>query len=73
MYMNAMFKNLEAEMARKGLKRKDLTEVVFNGATNKAWRKLNAGPQNVELTLRECEMVRDEFFPEHTIDYLFER
>lgn len=73
--MNALFKNLEAELARKGLKRKDVTVAVFNGATNKAWRKLNTGEQNVELTLKECEAIRDTFFKEEgfTIDYLFAR
>lgn len=70
---NPMFKNLEAEMARNGIKRKDLTERIFNGATNKTWRKLNRGDHTVELTLKECEEIRDTFFKDHTLDYLFER
>lgn len=68
-----IFKNLEAELARNGLKRKDITDVIFNGATNKTWRKLTATDQTVELTLKECEQIRDTFFPDMTIDYLFAR
>lgn len=71
--MKVLFENLEAEMAKRGIKRKDLTEKVFNGATNKTWRKITKCDSNVELTLKECEQIRDEFFPDCTIDYLFER
>lgn len=65
-----MYYNLEAEMARKGLKRKDLTEAVFKNATNKTTRKLNG---IVDLKLEECKLIQSKFFPEHTLDYLFEK
>ena len=64
-----MFPNLNAEMARKGLKRKDLAR-VFKGRIPSVSEKLNG---KYPLYLDEARQIRDEFFPEYSIDYLFEK
>ena len=64
-----MYPNLNAEMARKGIKRKDLA-VLFAGNPNQVTAKLNG---KIGLSLKDCEKIRDTFFPDLTIDYLFKR
>ncbi len=62
-----MFRNLEAELARKGITRAELAKVLgINIATMS--EKLN---YNGRLKLSEAQMIRDELFPDHTVDYLF--
>lgn len=64
-----MYPNLDAEMARKGIKRKDLAS-LFSGRVPTVSDKLNG---RYPLSLYEAEKIRGEFFPELTLDYLFER
>lgn len=64
-----MYPNLDAEMARKGLKRKDLAE-LFGGRIPTVSDKLNG---KYPLSLHEAERVRALFFPDLTLDYLFDR
>lgn len=64
-----MFPNLEAEMARKGLKRKDLAS-LFKGRSATVSDKLNG---KTPLLLDEAYRIQSTFFPECTLDYLFAR
>lgn len=64
-----MYPNLNAEMARKGLKRKDLAR-IFKGRIPSVSEKLNG---KARLYLDEACQIRDEFFPEHSLDYLIEK
>lgn len=64
-----MYKNLEAEMVRKGITRQDvadLIEVSYNTARN----KING---NNQFLLDEAYKVKKEFFPELSFEYLFEK
>lgn len=64
-----MYPNLDAEMARKGIKRKDLAN-LFSGRIPTVSDKLNG---KFPLLLEEAERIRNEFFPDLTLDYLFEK
>lgn len=62
-----MFKNLEAELARKDITRAELAKVLgINIATMS--EKLNY-PRRLRLS--EAQMIRDKLFPELSMDYLF--
>lgn len=62
-----MYRNLEAELARRGITRAELAKVLgINIATMS--EKLN---YNGRLKLSEAQTIRDKLFPEHTVDYLF--
>lgn len=62
-----MFPNLRAEMARVGIKTKHIMELLeVNRRT--AQNRLNG---KVPPTLPEMLKIRDAFFPDMTIDYLF--
>jgi len=65
--MKKVYPNLEAEMARKGLKRKDLADVL-NVRTATIYDKLNG---KYPFTLNEAMKIRDNLFPDLTVDYLF--
>ncbi len=63
-----MYPNLEAEIARKGLIKKEIAEQLdYRLAT--LYDKLN---RKTKFTLDEALEIRDEFFPEMEIEYLFE-
>lgn len=64
-----MFPNLDAEMARLGLKRKDLADEIFSGRTATVSDKLNG---KYPLLLGEAIRIRATFFPDFSLDYLFE-
>lgn len=62
-----MYPNLEAEMARKGIKRKDLAP-LFKGRPATVSDKLNG---KSPLLLDEARKIQSAFFPQHSLDYLF--
>ena len=64
-----MYPNLDAEMAREGLKRRDLAW-IFNNRIATVSDKLNG---KSPLLLDEAVKIRDAYFPNLTLDYLFER
>lgn len=68
--MSTKFKNLEAEMVRKGINRDDLVNVL-GGSKSSVYRKL-AG--ECRVSVEEAQKVNDTFFSDcgFTIDYLFE-
>jgi hypothetical protein len=64
-----MFYNLCAEMARKSITTTDLSRVTHK--TGRSIRnKING---NGDFTLSEVYAIRDAFFPQMNIEYLFER
>jgi len=67
--MQNMFPNLVAEMARKGLKRKDLAP-LFKGRNATVSDKLNG---KSPFLLDEAYRIQSTFFPDCTLDYLFAR
>lgn len=64
-----MYPNLDAEMARKGLRRKDLAG-LFNDRVPSVSEKLNG---KYPLSLDEAYRIKLDHFPECSMDYLFER
>ena len=59
--------NLKAEMLRHQISQKDMQE--FLGCSESTLRKkLNGYSQ---FTMREAVAIRNKFFPDMTIDYLF--
>ena len=63
-----MLKNLQAEMARKGLSNKDIAAVI--GRDEKT--VLNKIRCDTEFTRKEMLLIKRKVFPKHTLDYLFE-
>lgn len=62
-----MYRNLKAEMARRGITNERLARGIgVNPATMSA--KLNVVGR---MRLDEAQQLRDKFFPEMTMDYLF--
>lgn len=63
-----MYKNLEAEMAREGVMRKDLAELLnvrYATIIDKLKGRFN-------FTLDEAFKIRNEYFPHLSFEYLFE-
>lgn len=65
--MNKVFPNLEAEMARMGIQRKDLAEKL-GVRTATISDKLNG---KFPFTLDEVVAIKREFFPKFSLEYLF--
>ena len=64
---NIMLANLVAEMARNKVKRIDLANLL--GVTNDTiTNKVN---EKTAFTTKEAYIIRDAFFPNKTVDYLF--
>ena len=59
--------NLEAEMTRKRISRRDIAELL--GVTYRTIHSKFNGES--EWTLSECLKIRGKFFPEMELDYLF--
>lgn len=64
-----MYPNLDAEMARRGLKRKDLI-VIFKGRSATVSDKLNG---KSPMLIDEAKSIQTMFFPDFTLDYLFKK
>lgn len=64
-----MFPNLRAEMTRCGLTAADLSRVAHK--TDRSIRDKIGG--RGDFTLTEIYAIRNTFFPEMTLEYLFER
>ena len=62
-----MYRNLEAELARKNIKRADLARAL--GIDIATVSEKLTKPRR--LKLHEAETIKRIFFPEETIDYLF--
>lgn len=65
--MNANYPNLEKELEKLGLKRKDLA-VILKVRSATVYDKLNG---KYPFTLNEAVKIKDELFPSLTVDYLF--
>ncbi|MGE5398086.1 MAG: hypothetical protein ACM3MK_11220 [Chitinophagales bacterium] len=63
-----MFRNLRAEMARQGLKRKT-TASILNISTKSVSSKMSG---KTEWTRSEMVTIQTKLFPNLTLDYLFE-
>ena len=66
--MSKKFTNLRAEMARVNITGRDIAKVL-SISEGSAYNKLNG---STEFTLREIVVIRDAYFPQMTIDELFE-
>lgn len=60
-------KNLEAEMKRHNISRMDIANLL-NVSYSTIHSRFNG---NSEWIYNECVLIRDSFFPELTLDYLF--
>jgi transcriptional regulator with XRE-family HTH domain len=63
-----VFRNLEAELSRKGMSKKELSEEV--GIEYKTLLNYLSGTTNINL--KAMLLIKRKVFPEFTIDYLFE-
>lgn len=63
-----MYPNLKAEMARKNLTQKDIAKCLKR-AEPTVNKKINGA---ATLTLKEISLIRQTFFPNLSLDYLFE-
>ncbi len=62
-----MFKNLDAEMARKKITRASLAEKIHKTPTTLSLKLNGKAP----ITLAECIEIKNAIGKEYTIDYLF--
>lgn len=65
-----MYPNLNAELARKGIKRSDVARDLFQGRKATVSDKLNG---KVPLLLDEAIKIKKHYFPEYKLDYLFKK
>ena len=64
-----MYPNLEAELARRGIKRVDIARDLFNGRKATVSDKLNG---KYPLLLSEAMKIQKRYFPELELGYLFD-
>lgn len=64
-----MYPNLDAEMARKGLRRKDLAW-MFKDRIATVSDKLNG---KSPILIDEAFKIKETYFPDLSLDYLFEQ
>ncbi|MBU5268154.1 XRE family transcriptional regulator [Virgibacillus proomii] len=64
-----MFPNLDAEMARRGVKRVDIANDFYNGRTATVSDKLNG---KTPLQMMEAIRIRNKYFPDLELGYLFD-
>jgi len=64
-----MYPNLEAEIARKGIHKKEIAK-VWDCREATVYDKLNG---KYRITLDEALSLRDEFFPGMRVEYLFSK
>lgn len=62
-----MLRNLKAEMARLGIKAKDIA-VLLNVRDATVYDKLNG---HYVFSFNEALAIKKRFFPEHDLEYLF--
>lgn len=67
--MNHMYPNLEAEMEKRGLKRKDLAR-LFNNRAATVSDKLNG---KSPMYLDDAFKIKNTHFPDLPVDYLFNK
>lgn len=65
-----MYPNLDAELARRGIKRVDVARDLFNGRTATVSDKLNG---KYPLWLDEAQRIQKKYFPDLELGYLFEK
>lgn len=63
-----MYPNLEAELSRRGIKKKMLATIIET-TQQTIYRKLSG---EFPFTLKEALKIKDELFPLLSIEYLFE-
>ena len=64
-----MYRNLVAEMARRGVARKQIAEAI-GGSYNHVREKING---KYEFEYGEALKIQEQFFPDIDLKYLFER
>ncbi len=64
-----MYPNLDAELARIGIKRADVARELFNGRTATVTDKFNG---KYPLLLSEAIKIKETYFPELELGYLFD-
>ena len=62
-----VYKNLEAELVRKGISREQLAKTIGR-SYNTTTLKLNG---KYQFTLKECKLIKNILFPELSVEYLF--
>lgn len=67
--MNIEFPNLVAEIAKRGIKKTAIAQAA-NMCTKTLREKITG---KFEFSLWEAMVIRDTFFPDQTLEYLFER
>lgn len=63
-----MFPNLEAELARTKTTRAELAKVLEITPTTLSFKLNGKGT----LSLKECVKIKNSFFPDKSLDYLFQ-
>ena len=64
-----MFRILESEMVKAGINKREIAKAI--SASERTVRKRFSG--TAEWKLPEMEAVRDKYFPDKRLDYLFKR
>lgn len=62
-----MFQNLRAEMARKSISSADISKIIGRSERN-VRDKING---EFEFSIKEAKMIKDQLFPECSLEYLF--
>lgn len=62
-----MYCNLEAEIARKNINGKDIAKKLNISESNFSLKRTG----KYKFKINECTLIKKEYFPDLTIDYLF--
>lgn len=67
--MPVCYPNLAGEIARRGIKKKAIAASI-HVCGKSLWKKMNG---KVQFTWPEVKTIRETFFPDMDVDYLFEK
>ena len=65
----SLFPNLDAELARRNIKRSDIARDLYRGRVASVSDKLNG---KYPLSIEEALMIKNKYFPNLKLDYLFD-
>lgn len=63
-----MYKNLEAELARNSISKKEIS-IILGRAYTTTLSRFNG---NSDFSIQEALLIKKELFPDKTLEYLFE-
>lgn len=64
------YPNLDAELSRYGINREEVANLIHKSVPTIS---LRINGNRSDFTISECQTIRDAFFPDMSLDYLFSK